>query len=123
MYKVLIIDNDPRILQVTQALLEILAGWTALTATSGKEGLVLAQQEKPDAILLDVKMPGMNGVETLQYLQQHPETQSIPVILFTSVAQDVIQQKFAHLTIAGIVPKPYDAAQLVEKIRDLLHWK
>jgi CheY-like chemotaxis protein len=122
MRKILIIDDDSKIRQTTQLLLEVMTGWETLVAASGQEGLALAQSKQPDAILLDVLMPDMNGVTTLQKLQANATTQSIPVILFTSMNQEVVQQKFAQLPITGIIPKPFEAHELVEKMRSFLNW-
>lgn len=122
MYKILIVDDDPSIRQATQLLLDIFTGWETLVAASGLEGLVVAQREQPDAILLDLTMPGMDGVTTLQHLQANPATQPIPVILFTSAAQLFEQELVARLPITGIIPKPFEATELVEQLRSLLNW-
>ncbi len=122
MYTILIVDDDPSIRQATQAPLELLAGWKTLLAGSGREGLALAQEKQPDAILLDVLMPEMDGIMTLKHLQSLPATQSIPVILFTSQPSRVIHQTFAGLPITGIIHKPFDVTELIQQIRTFLNW-
>lgn len=82
--RVLIIDDETRIREVVQACLETMGGWEVLTAASVKEGLVKAEAEQPDAILLDIMMPGMGGLAFLQRQQAIPAIQSIPVIFLTA---------------------------------------
>ncbi|BAZ71186.1 two-component response regulator (plasmid) [Fischerella sp. NIES-4106] len=92
--RILIIDDEPDIRETTQMCLEIAGEWEVLTAVSGKEGLVKATTEKPDVILLDVMMPDMDGLTTLQNLQKNPKTQNIPVVLLTAKAQAAEQRQF-----------------------------
>ncbi|NEO85574.1 MAG: response regulator, partial [Spirulina sp. SIO3F2] len=75
--KILIIDDEADIRAVAQLSLEINHGWEVLTAPSGREGLVVAQDQKPDAILLDVMMPDLDGPSTWAQLQNNPLTQTI----------------------------------------------
>jgi CheY-like chemotaxis protein len=123
MYTILIIDDDSRILHLAKIALEMFTNWKTLVAASGKEGLTGARKEKPDAIPLDVRMPGMNGLETLGYLRDHPVTGSIPVILFTSITDERELAEFTRLSIAGIISKPFDLHDLAPKIRALLDWR
>ncbi|HEY9647644.1 MAG TPA: response regulator [Chroococcidiopsis sp.] len=122
MYKVLIVDDDPAIREATKISIEIVAGWKTLLAASGQEGLFIAQEKQPDAILLDVMMPEMDGLMTLQCLQANPVTQPIPVILFTSLTQNTEHKKFSQLPISGVILKPFDAIDLVGQMRTLLNW-
>lgn len=85
--RVLIVDNEPHIREVTQLALELVAGWQVLTAGSGQEAIATATVEHPDAILLDVMMPDMDGLTTFGKLQEDPATKPIPVILLTAQIQ------------------------------------
>ncbi|BAY23876.1 response regulator receiver protein [Calothrix sp. NIES-2100] len=67
--QILVIDDEDDIRQLIQTCLEIMGGWKVLTATSGNQGLLLAQSSQPDAILLDVMMPDMDGLTTFEKLQ------------------------------------------------------
>jgi DNA-binding response OmpR family regulator len=82
--KILIIDDDEDIRELTQLTLELQQEWTVFTAASGKAGITIAQQQQLDTILLDVMIPDMDGIATLKELQAYTTTQSIPVILLTS---------------------------------------
>uniref|UniRef100_A0A832H5H9 Response regulator n=1 Tax=Oscillatoriales cyanobacterium SpSt-402 TaxID=2282168 RepID=A0A832H5H9_9CYAN len=120
--RVLIIDDDQEILAVSELTLRAVGGWQVLTATSGDEGLVKAEAEQPDAILLDVMMPDRDGISTFHALQANPITQPIPVILMTAKAQAREQQKFATLGVAAIIVKPFKAMKLPAQIAEILGW-
>ena len=121
--RILIVDDETGIRRITQISLSTIAGWETLVAASGQEGLTIAEVEQPDVILLDVMMPEMDGIATLQKLQANPATQTIPIILLTAKAQTSEQQQFAELPITGIITKPFKALDLVTQIRSLLNWK
>lgn len=118
--RILIIDDEYDIRAVAELALKTVAGWEVLTAASGKEGLNQAVKEQPDAILLDVMMPDMDGIATLQALQANPDTKSIPVILMTAKAQAADRRRFAELGVAGIITKPFKAMQLSAQVVAIL---
>ena len=120
--RVLIIDDEPGICRVVQIALKAIAGWEVTIATSGQEGLAIAGAIQPDAILLDVMMPDMDGITTLYHLRQQPDTQNIPIILLTAKAQANEQAQFSELAIAGLITKPFKAPDLVSHMRSLLNW-
>jgi CheY-like chemotaxis protein len=80
--KILTIDDDPRAIEMLAAVLEP-EGFHILRAAGGEEGIALAEAERPDLIILDLLMPGMNGFEVLDYLRKSPVTKRMPIILFT----------------------------------------
>jgi len=84
---VLIIDDSPTELHLFQNMLEN-AGFNTLVADSGEEGLKSARLERPDCILMDVVMPGMNGFQATRQLTKDPMTASIPVIMITTKDQE-----------------------------------
>ncbi|NJR62259.1 MAG: response regulator [Cyanobacteria bacterium CRU_2_1] len=120
--RVLIIDDEQGIRKIVEIALKAIAGWEVLAAASGQEGLTIAAAEQPDAILLDVMMPGMDGIATFQQMQATPELRSIPTILLTAKAQTSEQRQFAELPIAGVITKPFKAPDLVKQMRSLLSW-
>jgi CheY-like chemotaxis protein len=121
-YRLIIIDDDRFIRDVSEVTLRKAAGWTAATAASGREGIDLAKREPPDAILLDISMPGMDGFSVFQELQADPTTQSIPVILMTAKALPDDFQQFTEMGFAGVVLKPFDPLTVCRQIADLLGW-
>jgi CheY-like chemotaxis protein len=87
MHKILAIDDDEFFLEL---LLELLngKGWQAIGADNGRLGLQLAEEQIPDLIICDIRMPDLNGYEVLQRLRQDPITKKIPLILFTATLTD-----------------------------------
>jgi CheY-like chemotaxis protein len=122
-HRVLIIDDEDDIREVAALSLEATAGWTILTASSGREGIETAAREKPDAILMDVMMPEMDGPTTFKHLQANPATASIPVVLLTAKVQGVDQRRFAGLGVAAVLFKPFDPLTLASQISDVLGWQ
>ena len=120
--RILIIDDEHDIRAVAQLTLKTIGGWNVLSASSGHQGLDKAAEERPDAILLDVMMPDMDGIETFRALKANPATQSIPVILMTAKVQAAEQRRFAKLDVAGIITKPFKAIKLPEQIAQILGW-
>lgn len=121
--RILIIDDEDDIREVAQLTLEAVGGFEVLTAESGSEGLVKAETEQPDAILLDVMMPEMDGITTFKNLQENPLTSNIPVILLTAKVQANDQRRFAELGITGMVAKPFDPMTLTDQVAQVLGWQ
>lgn len=120
--RILIIDDEETIQTVVQFGIQMAAGWEVLTASSGFTGIQTAQAEKPDAILLDVMMPDMDGITTFKKLQTHPITEQIPVILLTAKAQTAEKWQFNDLGVSGVITKPFNSLDLPEQIARILHW-
>jgi CheY-like chemotaxis protein len=121
--RILIIDNEPHIQEVAQICLETVAGWQVFTASSGQEGLLKAVMEKPDAILLDVMMPDMDGPTTFQKLQENDATKAIPVIFLTAKVQSSDRQRYANLGLKAVIAKPFDPIKLADQIAQVLQWR
>lgn len=121
--RVLIIDDEDDIREVAALSLETVAGWEVLLAGSGSAGIAKARQELPDAILLDVMMPGMDGPTTFRELRSSPETAHIPVILLTAKVQSADQKRFSDLGVAAVMFKPFDPLALARDIAATLGWK
>ena len=120
--RILIIDDEDDIRAVVALSLESVAGWLVSTATSGLEGIALAEQDPPDAILMDVMMPFMDGPTTFREMQKHERLVSIPVILLTAKVQGVDQRRFAGLGVAGVLFKPFDPMTLADQMSAALGW-
>jgi CheY-like chemotaxis protein len=122
MRKILIIDDEDDIREVAALSLEATAGWQILTASSGAEGMAIAALEKPDAILMDVMMPEVDGPTTFGRMQQHPVIVGIPVLLLTAKVQGVDQRRFANLGVTAVLFKPFDPLTLAQQIAEALGW-
>ncbi len=120
--RVLVIDDEDVVQEVIQGCLEDVVGWETLMASSGSEGLRLAAIEQPDAILLDVSMPDMDGVETFQQLLDNIATRNIPVLFLTAKIQPADQARFTELGIVGVIAKPFDPMTLAAQVAAELGW-
>lgn len=120
--RILVVDNEQYIREVAQICLETVAGWQVITAGSGSEGLTTAQVEQPDAILLDVMMPDMDGLTTFQKLQANSATRHIPVILLTAKVQAADRLRYAELGMIAAIAKPFNPLQLADQIAAALGW-
>lgn len=120
--RILVIDNEPYIQEVAQICLETMASWQVITANSGNEGLMMAATHHPDAILLDIMMPDMDGITTFQKLQETTATQNIPVIFLTAKVQASDRRRYSELGIKALIPKPFDPLQLPTQIAQALGW-
>ncbi len=119
---ILVIDNEEYIRELAQICLETVAGWKVLTAESGHSGLMLAQKEQPDAILLDVMMPDMDGPTTFQHLQANAATVHIPVILLTAKVQASDRRRYASMGMKAAIAKPFNPLQLATQVAEALGW-
>jgi CheY-like chemotaxis protein len=122
-YRVLIVDDEDDIREVAALSLETVAGWEVETANSGALGLARAIEYQPDAVLLDVMMPGMDGPTTFRELRKNPATSHIPVVLLTAKVQSSDQRRFADLGVEAVLFKPFDPLTLSTQIAAALHWK
>ena|SRR5438270_3357499 len=120
--RILIVDDEDDIREVAQVSLELVGHWEVLTAASGRDGISSARSERPDAILLDVMMPDMDGPSTLAQLQADPLTRDIPVVFLTAKAQSADRSRLAQLGAAGILTKPFDPLKLAAEVASTLHW-
>ena len=123
MRRILIIDDEDDIREVAALSLEAIAGWEILTASSGAEGIAIAAAQKPDAILMDVMMPEVDGPTTFGLMQQNPDVAGIPVLLLTAKVQGVDQRRFANLGVNAVLFKPFDPLTLSQQISEALGWK
>lgn len=120
--RVLVIDDEDGVREIIQFSLEAAAGWEVLTAASGSEGIETAQTQQPDAILLDVMMPDLDGPATFEQLRANAATRHIPTIFLTAKVRASEQQQLLDLGVAGAIAKPFKAQDLVNQIRALLNW-
>jgi two-component system, OmpR family, response regulator len=122
MKQILVIDDEDDIREIAKVSLQIAKQWQVLTACSGEEGVAIAAAAQPDAILLDVVMPDIDGLTTLDTLKRTPATQLIPVIMLTATGGIVSDQQYAELGAQAIMSKPFDPGLLGDQIASALHW-
>lgn len=121
--RVLVIDDEADVRTVVQGCLEDIAGWDVMTAGSGQEGLAQVISNPPDAILLDMMMPEMDGFTFLKNLRTQLRGRSIPVVLLTAKVNLPHATELLQLDVKGIVPKPFDPFRLTEQVAIFLGWE
>jgi CheY-like chemotaxis protein len=121
MKKILIVDDEPDVRALLKTRLTA-NGFEVFEASDGASGVTLALEKHPDLILLDIMMPGQDGVETYHKMKSDPGTQGIPVIFLTALADRIsLTKKGLELEESyAILGKPYRADELVQEIRRAL---
>lgn len=117
--RILYVEDEPDIQAVARIALEMVGGFTVEICSSGKEALTKAPGFAPDLLLLDVMMPGMDGVSTLHALRALPAIATVPAIFMTAKVQP---QEIAQLMAVGaleVIPKPFDPMTLADQIRQI----
>lgn len=113
------VEDEPDIREVAQIALETIGGFTLDVCVNGEEAVQKAPDFDPDLILLDVMMPGMNGVETFQKLRANPKLTNTPIIFMTANANPKEIAHYNMLGCAGVVAKPFDPVTLPDEIRTI----
>ncbi|WP_299028399.1 response regulator [uncultured Thermanaerothrix sp.] len=117
--KILVVDDDLETLRLVGLMLQK-QGYHVITAASGEEGLQVAVRERPDLILLDIMMPGLDGFEVTRKLRQNPETSSIPILIFTAKSQVEDKIEGYEAGADDYLTKPIHPAELIAHIKALL---
>ena len=118
--RILIVDDEPDIREVAQFSLELVGHYEVITARSARDGLSAAREQQPDAILLDVMMPDMDGPSALAQLLEDPRTRDIPVLFLTAKTQASERSQLAQLGAAGVLTKPFDPMTLPGEVASVL---
>lgn len=113
---VLVIEDNEKNLKLTRALLR-LNGYRTLEAATAAQGIALASTHLPHLILLDVQLPGMDGIDALARLKAAPRTASIPVVALTAFAMKDDRDRFARAGFDGYLPKPIDVETFPDLVR------
>ena len=120
--RVLVVDDDELILEVATMSLEMVGGWSVTTAADGQEALDRARAEQPDAIVMDVMMPRMDGPTAAIALRQDPATAGIPIVLLTASVLAAERAALAELPGVGVLSKPFDPMLLPAELSAVLGW-
>ena len=121
--KILIIDDEEDFCYFIKANLQLISNYEIIVAHKGKKGLKLASKEKPDLILCDIMMPGIDGFEVLSKLKKNEGTSHIPVIMLTAKNEDESKIKAAGLYCEDYIVKPAEIKVLKAKIHKVLSLK
>jgi CheY-like chemotaxis protein len=118
--KILVIDDEPDIRKIARLSLSRVGGMEVVEASSGPDGVRLAEAERPDAILLDVMMPGMDGPATLAMLKAGEATSRIPVVFLTAKATTSELDRLKALGAVAVLTKPFDPMSLPKELKAAL---
>lgn len=118
--KVLLVDDEEDIRTVARLSLSRVGGWQTVLAGSGAEALERAAAERPDLILLDVMMPGMDGLATFARLRAEEATVRTPIIFMTAKAEPREVARYLSLGAVGVIIKPFNPLTLPAEIKKLL---
>ncbi|MFP4079954.1 MAG: PleD family two-component system response regulator [Ectothiorhodospira sp.] len=119
MSRILVVDDSPTEVHVLKTLLER-HGYEVLTATSGEEGLARAREGRPDVILMDVVMPGLNGFQATRQLAHDEATATIPVIVVTTKDQETDRVWALRQGARDYIVKPVSEKDLLARLDDVL---
>ena len=117
--RVLFVEDDPDIQTVARMALEAVGGFTVLGCSSGAEALEEVEAFAPDLILLDVMMPGMDGLETLQSLRLLPGAAAVPVVFMTAKVQAQEVSQYREAGAVDVIAKPFDPMTLPATVRSI----
>ena len=118
--RILLVDDEDDIRMIAEISLRDVGGFETMTAESGAEGIATAIAEQPDLILLDMMMPHMDGMQTLERLRGEERTRKIPVIFMTARAQRTELETYVAAGAVGVVTKPFDPMQLANDVRRIV---
>jgi len=116
---ILYVDDEPDIREVVELSLGLAPDLAVQSCGSGEEALELLATSRPDLVLLDVMMPGLDGPATLARMRADPALAGIPVVFLTAKAMPTEVQRFLSLGAVAIIPKPFDALKLADQVKTL----
>lgn len=120
--RILLIDDADDIRTIARMSLERIGGWDVLEATTGPDGVEQAATHRPDAILLDVMMPDVDGPTTFRLLDADARTHGIPVVLLTARGDAAERDRWLAQGVTGVLSKPFDPVLLPSQVAEALGW-
>lgn len=122
MRKIVIVDDENDIREILRNSIELTKDWTVLEASDGLKAIELIRREMPDAIVLDVMMPSIDGREVFRRLRQDVATKSIPVVFLTASLQRHEVRALEALGPEAVLAKPFDPLTIANEISEILGW-
>ena len=116
---ILIVEDDPKNLTLFRDLLRV-TGYITIEATNGRQGVELAREKQPGLILMDIRMPEMDGIEATKILKADTLTRNIPVIALTAYAMKEDREKAFQIGFDGYIAKPIDIHEFLKKVTEFL---
>jgi CheY-like chemotaxis protein len=116
---ILIVEDNPQSLKLVRDILQV-KGYQTLETETGEEGVRLARERRPALILMDIQLPGINGIEALQRLRADPVTKATPVIAVTASVMTQDRSRIMAAGFNGFQSKPISVNQLLATVRETL---
>jgi CheY-like chemotaxis protein len=117
--RILVVEDDPDVQEVTELTLCDVGGFEVRIVATADEALRVVASYRPDLVLMDVMLPGMDGLGALARLKARPETAAVPVVLMTARAQPHEVARYRELGCADVIAKPFDPATLSDQLRTI----
>ncbi|MDZ7831435.1 MAG: response regulator [Desulfobacterales bacterium] len=117
--KVLVVDDDKNNLMLEKDLLEV-AGFEVFEAENASDGIAMAKREKPDIIIMDVRMPKMRGSEAARILRQDKETLDIPIVFVTASVMEEGREELKNITNSGFIGKPINTRTFAKDVSQFI---
>jgi DNA-binding response OmpR family regulator len=117
--RIAVVDDDPRLRQILQMFLTV-QGYDVAIAEDGRRGLEMISNETPDLVILDVMMPGMDGIELCRRLRSIPETKAVPIVIYTALSDEDDVERARAAGANHMLTKPFNLEQFAGIIKALL---
>jgi two-component system cell cycle response regulator DivK len=117
--RILVVEDNPKNMKLVRDVLEY-SGYEVIEATSGEDGVRLAEVERPQLILMDLQLPGIDGAEALRRIRVGSEGHDVPVVAVTAFAMGEDRERAFASGFDGYVEKPIDVRHFPEQVRDFL---
>lgn len=115
--RILYVEDEPDIRAIAEIALEVVGGFTVTSCSSGEQALAAVDRARADLLLLDMMMPGMDGLSTLEALRARPATAQTPVVFMTAKVQAAEVAHYKSLGVLDVIAKPFDPMTLASQLR------
>ena len=116
---ILIVEDNEKNMKLARDILQA-KGYTTLEAITGEDGVRLARENKPDLVLMDIQLPGINGIEAFRQLRADPQTAAIPVVALTASVTPTDRTQINRAGFSAFLGKPIDLKEFVATVKRLL---
>ena len=116
---ILIVEDNDKNLKLVRDVLQV-KGYATIEAGTAEDGIVLARERRPDLILMDIQLPGMNGIEVIGVLRADPATAAIPVVAVTASVMPQDRNKITEAGFNAYVGKPINLKEFLDTVRNML---
>jgi two-component system cell cycle response regulator DivK len=114
---ILLVEDNDKNMKLARDLLQY-HGFATVEATNAEDGIALAREKKPKLVLMDIQLPGMDGVSALEHLRKDPATSTIPIVAMTASVMKEDRERFDRAGFDGFITKPIDVRAFPQQVRD-----